>query len=105
MKLQDWHVIHNHITNARICLYGDIEDYITEEHVKLTDISEIPMEQWTIPEITEITGNILEDVNLHRYCSDPITICNLMYSVNIPETLIHNFALKYMQYIFDIYGY
>lgn len=107
MKLDEWSVVSYNISNEpkRIIVYGDIDKFIEENGINMTDVMLIPKEEWTLNEMIEITGNLLEDINHHKTESDPRFIADTMKKANIQEFQIKGFMMVYMTDLFNHYGY
>ena len=53
----------------------------------------------------EITQDLLEDVNAHKYCNKIYEIIDIMKSMHLPDNIILDFAKRFTHHMFDNYGY
>lgn len=105
MKLSNWHILERKNTKERHIIYGPIDEWSEETDNNINDFTEIPTEKWTTNEIVEISGNLLEDVNLHRCCNAPNDIQDIMTISGISDEEQHRFFMNYMNLLFDRYSY
>lgn len=107
MKLDEWSVVSYNTPNEtkRTIVYGDIDEFVEENNINTAGMKLIPKEEWTLNEMIEITGNLLEDINHHKTESKPRFIVETMRKANIQEFQIKAFMMMYMTDLFNHYGY
>lgn len=106
MQMSDFHVLQvNSEIPYRIVIYtDDIETTIKEEYEN-EDVEIIDAKDYNISDYCTIVESLLEDVNAHKYCNKIYDIIDTMRKVPIAEPLICDFARRYTQHMFEIYGY
>lgn len=106
MTMNNYHIIEELQSKQRHILYGPVEEYL-DEMTDLTpdDIKIINPSDWTTDEMIEITGSLLEDVNMHKCCNAPNEIQQIMQQCAIPKDMQNKFFRLYMTEMFQRYGY
>ena len=74
-------------------------DYADEQIEILTE------NEYTVDDYCEITQDLLEDVNAHKYCNKIYEIIDIMKSMHLPDNIILDFAKIFTHHMFDNYGY
>lgn len=74
-------------------------DYADEQIEILTE------NEYTVDDYCEITQDLLEDVNAHKYCNKIYEIIGMMKSMHLPDNIILDFAKRFTHHMFDNYGY
>lgn len=107
MKLDDWSVVIYNTSQkpVRVIVYGGIDEFIEENGINPSGMKIIPQEEWTINDMVEISGNLLEDINHHKTETQPRFIVDCMQKASLNENSIKNFMHIYMEDLFKHYGY
>lgn len=109
MKLHEWYIVKcnnepNEMLKRRI-VYADLNEFVEEEGITLSDITVIPIEEWKTDEMIEITEGLLEDINQHKTANSPGFIIDIMKQSGISEENINKFMHCYMTELFNKHGY
>lgn len=86
-NLKLWHVLRDNQTGKRLCCFFDKEMPMLDfgEPNPLEGKEEIPYEEWSAKEISEILSNIFQNNNFGKIAFLPKTILRTMES-NLDET-------------------
>lgn len=85
-----WHVLLDKKTKKREIYYFNTDysdDFEHEFGESLADKEEIPFQNWTPDEITEVAGNIMEDANMHRSLYWPTLVNDSMEAAGAGEDM------------------
>lgn len=105
MQLKDWHVIEDIQLKKQYIVYGPIDEFIEECEPQLdNNYTEIPLEKWSVNQIVEIIGNLLEDNN-HSTCDMTETIRDTLTKTEISDKSQQKFFQLYIKEMFNRYGY
>lgn len=107
MRLNDWSVVIYNTSQkpVRVLVYGGIDEFVEENGINTSGMKIIPQEEWTINDMVEICGNLLEDINHHKTEAQPRFIVDCMQKAGVDENSIKCFMRIYMEDLFNHYGY
>lgn len=100
MKLNNWHIMKDS-DGGRHYLYGPLSDFDDEVTIttgeKYSDLSEIPFEEWSARDCSEVLANLMEDNNMHTctYIPDIVcSVCEQLLSSEEQDKFMREFLLK-----------
>lgn len=85
-----WHILLDKKTKKRDIYYFNTDygdDFEHEFGESLADKEEIPFQNWTSEEITEVVSSMMEDKNMHRYLYWPELVNDSMAAAGAGEDM------------------